>query len=51
VIAELLGMTANAARVTLHRGLTHLRDDLKAAGIESADDDPALAVLMETEEN
>ena len=35
-MAPLLGITANAARVTLHRGLEKLRVQLRAHGIESA---------------
>jgi DNA-directed RNA polymerase specialized sigma24 family protein len=34
-IAPLMGMTANAARVTLHRALARLRADLAAAGIDA----------------
>ncbi len=34
-IAEVLGLTPNAARVTLHRALTKLRADLANAGIDA----------------
>ena len=35
-IAPLVDMTANAARVTLHRALTRIRADLEEAGIDAA---------------
>jgi len=35
-IAVVLGTTANSARVTLHRALSHIRADLTAAGIDAA---------------
>jgi RNA polymerase sigma-70 factor (ECF subfamily) len=34
-IATLLDLTANAARVTVHRAMTHLRADLREAGIDA----------------
>ncbi len=34
-IAMLLDLTPNAARVTVHRALTHIRADLKAAGVDA----------------
>lgn len=47
-IAPLVGMTPNAARVTLHRALTKLRADLTAAGIDAVPTpDEALADLEE----
>jgi RNA polymerase sigma-70 factor (ECF subfamily) len=48
-IAELLDMTPNAARVTLHRALSRLRADLAAAGIDAPPDpEEALAHLEES---
>lgn len=35
-LASLVDLTPNAARVTLHRALTRLREDLNAAGIEGS---------------
>ncbi len=35
-LASLVDLTPNAARVTLHRALTRLREDLSAAGIEGS---------------
>ncbi|MBS2015480.1 MAG: sigma-70 family RNA polymerase sigma factor [Deltaproteobacteria bacterium] len=42
-LAPLVGMTPNAARVTLHRALARLRSDLSAAGIDAPPtlDEPA----------
>jgi RNA polymerase sigma-70 factor (ECF subfamily) len=50
-IAELLGITANTARVTLHRALHKLRDDLRAAGIDAPEDDPTFLVDTTHEED
>lgn len=36
-IAPLVGMTANATRVTLHRALERIRTDLRAAGFDAAE--------------
>lgn len=50
-IAEVVGATPNAVRVTLHRALTKLRADLAAAEIELPADDPSLSVIALEEEN
>jgi RNA polymerase sigma-70 factor (ECF subfamily) len=42
-LAPLLGMTANAARVMLHRALEQLRAHAAAVGLELPTDDPRLA--------
>lgn len=50
-IAPLVDMTANAARVTLHRALTKIRGDLIEAGIDAAPTpDEAQALVLATEE-
>lgn len=46
-IATLVDLTPNATRVALHRSLTRLRDDLRAAGIEAPPTAYEAQIMME----
>jgi RNA polymerase sigma-70 factor (ECF subfamily) len=50
-IAEILEITPNDARVTLHRALTRMREALKSAGIDALEDAPTFLVSIPTEED
>jgi RNA polymerase sigma-70 factor, ECF subfamily len=48
-LAPLVDLTANAARVTLHRALARLRDDLSAKGIDARIEEGSWAETIGTE--
>ena len=50
-IAEILEITPNDARVTLHRALTRMREELKRAGVDALEDSPTFLVTIPTEED